>query len=298
MSRFAFLKRHWKVITLGSATFLFLVAVGFSIWFAPKTYTPSGEGSSSSVSAESSQSSAENNLVTVDNAGKQLTDLYSQAGVNLGFLHSTRFDDFSEPFPLQNRAQFSQAEAGPDWQPTPLSTLIKPVTEPQNQGQLQWEEFGINTPVLYAPFSDLFVANGDGTSDFAKSVDTSSINSPIQQRLRNGIVHLPFSPLPGEVGNSYIIGHTSNFINVESDYNEVFAPLLNAAKPGQEFTITDHRGRLLKFRVFEVLAVTENDLTQAYKNFGDRRIVTLQGSILENGIPTKRYLVRAELLVA
>jgi len=288
--------KHRKILISCIVSAIFVIVIAIIFWFANQPKTDNLQQDTRALNSESGAILEQNKTFLVDSTGKQLTDVYGEAGVNLGFLHSTRFDDFKEPFPLPNRAQFSQAETRPNWQPIPLSDLMKPVSEPQNQGTLQWEEFGIIAPVLYAPFSDLFVANSDGTSDFTKPVDTSSINSPIQQRLRNGIVHLPFSPLPGEAGNSYIIGHTSNFINVESDYNEVFAPLLNAAKPGQEFTILDHRGRLLKFRVFEALAVTENDLTEAYKNFGDRRIVTLQGSILENGIPTKRYLVRAELV--
>jgi len=238
----------------------------------------------------------EEGKIYADVSGKELTDLFYNSGIKLGFIHSQRFTDFNQGFPIRAYSESEEVSEYPNWQPVPLSDLIEPVSEPQDRGQLLWEKFKIDAPIIYPPFSDVFETKNDGTIDLGQAKDTSEINSPIQQRLREGVVHLPYSPLPGEMGNSYLLGHSSNFTNVESDYNFVFSELINNAQIGEEFIIIDHRGRELKFRVFETLEVAENDFKTAFGDFRDKRIVTLQGSILENGIPTKRYLVRGELI--
>jgi hypothetical protein len=57
----------------------------------------------------------------------------------------------------------------------------------------------------------------------------------------------------------------------------------------------------MKFKVFEAITIRAEDTEIAYKSFGDRRVVTLQGSVLEivNGFlqPTKRWLTRGELVL-
>lgn len=45
------------------------------------------------------------------------------------------------------------------------------------------------------------------------------------QELENGVVKYPGSAYPGEVGNSFIFGHSSNFSWAEGLYNDVFAQL-------------------------------------------------------------------------
>lgn len=47
------------------------------------------------------------------------------------------------------------------------------------------------------------------------------------KELVNGIVRYPWSARPGELWNSFIFGHSSNFPWVESKYNDVFALLDN-----------------------------------------------------------------------
>lgn len=51
------------------------------------------------------------------------------------------------------------------------------------------------------------------------------LNDIFMKELENGVVRYPGSAKPGEVGNSFIFGHSSNFPWLEWEYNDVFALL-------------------------------------------------------------------------
>jgi hypothetical protein len=188
----------------------------------------------------------------------------------------------------------------------PLNNLIACPKNPQQLNYLRYGQYNINTPIVYSKLTDLFQANPDGTANTSKPIEEDSsqgpLSNPIQRLLVDGIVHIAFTSQPGEIGNSYIVGHSSNFTSVISDYNTIFKPIERVSKPGEEFTIWDSCGRELKFVVFETKDILEKDVNEAYKTFGDRRVVTLQTSILEfvPGVgfyPTKRWLTRGELVI-
>lgn len=66
--------------------------------------------------------------------------------------------------------------------------------------------------------------------------------------LKNGVVHYPGTALPGEIGTSYISGHSSNYVWVKSNYNQVFASL-NDLHDNETFsiTVTSRDGQKSKF---------------------------------------------------
>lgn len=43
--------------------------------------------------------------------------------------------------------------------------------------------------------------------------------------LQSGVVHYPGTALPGEVGTTYISGHSSNYVWAKGDYNKIFSKL-------------------------------------------------------------------------
>ncbi|HEX3099651.1 MAG TPA: sortase [Patescibacteria group bacterium] len=55
--------------------------------------------------------------------------------------------------------------------------------------------------------------------------------------LKKGLVHYPGTVMPGEIGTSYISGHSSGYIWDHSPYKTVFA-VLGQVKDGTSFTIT------------------------------------------------------------
>jgi hypothetical protein len=248
---------------------------------------------------EAQNNDPKGNQYIQDALGDTLTNQLKQRGVNMGFINTANILRLKQQLPLELKSD-SKADKNALVKHATLD-FIKPIPENATQKNLLvWDEYNIKVPINYASFQELFQANENGLVDFDKMVNNDPIDSPVQTLLTKGIVHLPISPLPGEVGNSYIIGHSSNYSSVKSDYNFVFAPLVEKTKNDQVFHIFDYAGRDLTFKVIESVAVKEADVLEAYKNFGDRRVVTLQGSILEtvNGksLPTKRWLTRAELV--
>jgi Sortase domain len=192
-----------------------------------------------------------------------------------------------------------------------LNSIIPKPQNPQLKEFLIYPEYNINVPLVYSRLQDFFESDSNGNlkrdsnNQFIPIVENKDEvakgnyeSVPVQKLLKNGVVHTAYSVNPGEVGNSYIVGHSSNFSSVQSPYNYIFKPLEKRSKVGEEFIIYDKDGRELKFKVFEVLEIQAEDTKTAYKDFGDRRIVTLQTSILDaNFQPTKRWLTRGELVI-
>ena len=259
--------------------------------------------SSSSSSVISSVANS-NPILHFDLSGQDLQTILKQAGVDAGYIDPAGIIDRGMPLPVPARP----LEVGPQefkiYQhkfTIPLDDSIPRPVNPARNNFVRIESYNINAPIVYSKFSDLFAANSDGTVDFNKSVDTSDTNSPLQKLLQDGVVHLAFTPMPGEIGNSYIVGHSSNYSNIVSNYNQVFKPIEKNGKVGEEFVIYDLYGRELRFRIFESLAIEEEDVSQAYKSFGNRRITTLQTSIVswraqKGWWPYQRWLVRGELV--
>jgi Sortase domain len=194
----------------------------------------------------------------------------------------------------------------------PLNDIIKAPGNPQLVSFLRYPKYNINVPIQYAQLKDLFQTDADGNLKkddkgkyipYEENVERDGpLGVPIQKLLVDGIVHIGFTPQPGEIGNSYIVGHSSNFSTVQSNYNYIFKPLESRSEVGEEFFVYDKDGRELKFKVFDTRAILEDDVAEAYKSFEDKRVVTLQCSILEyvqgkGWQPTKRWLTRGELVI-
>lgn len=228
-----------------------------------------------------------------DKSGRDITSLL--ANLNLDYRSPQSFVERGLPAPV---IQGTATNTTPVKKT--LQDLIPAPVSPTRKSFLNYPVYSINTPILWSSLEDLFKKNGDGSCcNLQDPIDQNPTNSPIQTLLKDGIVHISFQPLPGELGNSYIVGHSSNFSFIKSSYNTIFKPLEKKSKPGETFTIWDQQGRELNFKVFEAKEILEDDVSEAYKNYPDCRVVTLQTSILEwvNGqlLPTKRWLTRGVL---
>jgi sortase A len=51
------------------------------------------------------------------------------------------------------------------------------------------------------------------------------LNNIFMEELENGVIRYPGSALPGQDGNAFIFGHSSNFPWIKGEYNDVFALL-------------------------------------------------------------------------
>lgn len=230
----------------------------------------------------------------LDKDGKDITTLL--ANLNLDYRSLQSFVELGLPAPvIQGTAPVQEVP-----RKKTLAELTPAPASPSRTSFLNYPSYSINAPILWSTLDDLFKKNSDGSCcNLQDPIDQNPTSSPIQTKLKEGIVHIAFQPLPGELGNSYIVGHSSNFSFIKSSYNSIFKPLEKKSKPGEFFTIWDQQGRELLFKVFETKEILEDDVSEAYKNYPDCRVVTLQTSILEwvNGqlLPTKRWLTRGEL---
>ena len=245
-------------------------------------------------------------VVKYDLAGLDLQKILSDRGVNAGYISAESIVDRGFKLPVESRVVEGLKEKVSDAKkqiPKSLDEIYPrdSVSTQKNYFRMGYN-YNINAPVVYASFEDLFETKEGNKTDFNKTRDTSETDTPLQKKLQDGIVHLAFTPVPGEVGNSYIVGHSSNYAFIVSDYNQVFKPLERNGQIGEDFTIFDLYGRELKFRVFDTALIEEVDTAQAYKDYGsNRRVVTLQTSVVtyrpEKGYwPYQRWLVKGELI--
>jgi len=187
----------------------------------------------------------------------------------------------------------------------PLDVLIPAPLNPGKRNVLEYPVYGIVSPIVYSTQSTFVDANGNPYNDtVGGACSAASQAAPIQQLLKGGIAHVWSSPQPGEaydsnrhgITNSYIVGHSSDC--TRHAYSEIFKALDRNSKVGEEFYIYDRQGRFLRFRVFEVLQILATDDQIAFRqDFGDRRVVTLQTSVLLGGGRIDRWLTRGELIL-
>jgi hypothetical protein len=194
------------------------------------------------------------------------------------------------------------SDAGSAEIPKTIRELIPAPEKPVDSktSRIVYPEYNVDGPIVYPNVKDQFLTNPDGTINFNQRENDDSVNSPIQLKLREGATLLPISPNPGDIGNSYIEGHTSNYSYVASDWNLIFAPFKEKSEPGETFFIYDCQGRKLVFKVFEAKEVIEPAGDEAWKDYPDKRVVTLQGSVLKTRkdgklYPDARWLTRGEL---
>ena len=81
----------------------------------------------------------------------------------------------------------------------------------------------------------------------------------IQTSLENGVVHMSNTPKPGELGNSVIVGHSSNNIFNSGKYKFAFV-LLRKLEVGDVFYI-NREGTRYGYRVYETKVVPPEDVS-------------------------------------
>ena len=146
-------------------------------------------------------------------------------------------------------------------------------TQPRAQADTLWiESLDIQAPIVYVEQTDEKV---------------------FQENLRNGVVHYPGTALPGQYGNVYIFGHSSDYPWARGDYKTVFA-LLPRIQVGEQIKLTDREGNLYTYIVTQTFVAEPSDthLLSQYNN--EKKMLTLQTSY-PLGTALRRYMVIAEL---
>jgi LPXTG-site transpeptidase (sortase) family protein len=100
----------------------------------------------------------------------------------------------------------------------------------------------VSLSVNIAPYEDRIIIPKIGKNIPLVNVEHHDANSSdewhkiFMKELENGIIKYPGSANPGEAGNSFIFGHSSNFPWAKGNYNDVFA-LLNELSTGDEIIV-------------------------------------------------------------
>jgi phosphatidylglycerol:prolipoprotein diacylglycerol transferase len=253
-----------------------------------------------------------NNKVFVDETTQKLNQKIKEAGIQSGEIDASLFVEYEIDTNVKpDNKQVEQNQEPKIDRPKKLDEIMQRPETPVKTNFLRYPRFNVNAPIVYTTLEDLFGLRDncnpekepDGCIDFNKKRDTSDVNTPVQKKLEQGIVHIAYTPMPGEVGNSYIIGHSSNYAWIKSNYNKIFKPLEKKSEVGDEFFIYDYFGRELKFKVFEVKEIRKDEVEEAYKDVDQRRVVTLQTSIVawdnttKSWEPNYRWLTRGELVL-
>ncbi len=160
------------------------------------------------------------------------------------------------------------------WQGTPPPQTASQSSQPVGQPNLlEIPSLNISVPIIYV---------------------TEQSEKSYQAGLAHGVVHFPGTPEPGQAGNVYIFGHSSDFLWSRGQYKTVFA-LLPRIENGAEIRISDTGGRQFIYKIFEQKVVAANDLSVLDQGDGAKKLLTLQTSY-PIGTALRRYVVMAELV--
>ncbi|MDH4358541.1 MAG: sortase [Candidatus Berkelbacteria bacterium] len=151
-------------------------------------------------------------------------------------------------------------------QPTPKPTPAPVLPDKPEGNFIKIERIGVDAPIVW-------------------EVEESQII----QKLLEGVVHYKGTSLPGEGGNIFLVGHSSNYYWARSEYNHVFS-LLNKLMSGDRIEL--HRGRTSYFyQVVETKVVSPKDVSVLSSL--NKETLTLM-TCWPLGTNLKRLIVQAE----
>lgn len=113
------------------------------------------------------------------------------------------------------------------------------------------------------------------------------------EELRGGVVRYPGTALPGETGNVFIFGHSSNYPWVKSDYNDAFA-LLDTLENGDEITIY-YNQKKFTYRVTDRAVVKPGDVKTLESRDHTKKELSLM-TCWPVGTTLERIIIFAELV--
>jgi hypothetical protein len=150
--------------------------------------------------------------VRVTNASQVTTELKTRPNPRLGFLKfCIWFGALAVLFFCLLNWGFVTARVSYFFYKPDPATVIQPVKKVLAPNEGSWPKnvlaipsLGVSAPIQYIEHAD---------------------DATMQDALAHGVVHYPGSSLPGQVGNMYIFGHSSDYAWAKGDFKHVFALL-------------------------------------------------------------------------
>ncbi|MCL5410829.1 MAG: sortase [Patescibacteria group bacterium] len=173
--------------------------------------------------------------------------------------------------------KFSNKDVAPDYS----QQIIKQITESQNNAASSLPPL----PELADNHLKLPSINVDAPITWKVPNEPNSV----AENLKNGLVQIDGTSLPGEKGNIFITGHSSNYPWVKSEYNNVFA-LLNKVVVGDVVHLKYSNQDFL-YRVSNITVVKPDDLSPMKQT--NSSILTLM-TCTPVGTSLKRLIVTAK----
>lgn len=163
------------------------------------------------------------------------------------------FNAVSTALAFWYKGNFTTQTTNPE--PVNLATPGVPTLESE-----KWKTPDVANNHISVPVLDINAPVTFGVNNTAKEVVTNLENGPIQI---NG------TSLPGQTGNIYITGHSSNYVWAKGDYNSVFA-LLDKLVIGDLIYI-NYNNTVYEYQIFDRKIVLPND-TSMLKSTNDSRL--------------------------
>lgn len=158
----------------------------------------------------------------------------------------------------------------------------------QEIGDLYPHEMRLEVPKVFEgtiPIKDVDIEE----FDFG---DLYESENKIQESLREGVVHYPFTAAPEQYGNVFVTGHSSYSPWDPGKYKDIFA-LLHKLEVGDEYYIYS-KGKKYSYRVMEIFEIQPNDIS-VLDQPTDQKISTLM-TCTPVGTTLRRLIVRADLV--
>lgn len=103
--------------------------------------------------------------------------------------------------------------------------------------------------------------------------DYEKLEDTFMEELKKGIVRYPWTAKPGETGNVFIFGHSSNYPWIQSQYNDVFA-LLDQLETGDEI-ITFYNQKKYVYHVTDKSVVKPGDVKTLWSRDPSKKEISL-----------------------
>lgn len=123
--------------------------------------------------------------------------------------------------------------------------------------------------------------------------ESENSDQAFSKALQKGVVHYPGTALPGELGNCYIFGHSSDYPWKAGNYRTVLA-LLPSLQVGEKILVSSPSGAVFRYRVTKTQVAGPSDVSLLGQNNYQSRVLTLQTSY-PIGTALKRFVVIAEM---
>lgn len=129
--------------------------------------------------------------------------------------------------------------------------------------------------------------------DHDEGTPFTEMHKIFMKELKKGIVRYPGTAKPGEVGNAFIFGHSSNYYWEEGDYNTVFATLDRLEK-GDEIIVYYNQKKFI-YRVTDESVVKPGDTNALNARDPNKKEISLM-TCWPVGTTNERLIVFGELV--